>query len=245
MLIYCFDLDNTLCLTKNKKYSEAIPIKKRIDKVNELYDLGNYIKIYTSRGMTEFSGCMPKLIDKYWPITKNQLVSWGLKHHELILGKPSYDFFIDDKAAYSEHYFKPLDKKYGVIIGSFDVIHPGYVKAFQEAKENCTHLTIFLHEDPSLDRPEKTKPILSIKERMEILLAIKYIDDIIPYKTEGDLLNLLKENIDMIDVRFIGDDYRFIDFTGRELNIPTHIISRDHGWSTTKYKKLIYEQNKK
>ena len=51
----------------------------------------------------------------------------------------------------------------------------------------------------------------------------------------------LKENIDMIDVRFIGDDYRFIDFTGRELNIPTHIISRDHGWSTTKFKKLISE----
>lgn len=245
MLIYCFDLDNTLCLTKDKKYSEATPIKKRIDKVNELHDLGNYIKIYTSRGMTEFNGCLPKIIDKYWPITKTQLLNWGVKHNELILGKPSYDVFIDDKGIHSEQYFKPLDKTYGVIIGSFDVIHPGYIKAFKEAKEKCTHLTVFLHEDPSIDRLEKIKPILSVKERTEILLSIKYIDDIISYKTEYELLTLLKENIDMIDIRFIGEDYSNKHFTGKELNIPIHVIPRNHGWSTTEYKKLIYEQFKK
>lgn len=245
MLIYCFDLDNTLCLTKDKKYSESTPIKKRIDKVNELYDLGNYIKIYTSRGMTEFNGCLPKIIDKYWPITKNQLVNWGVKHNELILGKPSYDVFVDDKGVYSENYFEPLGVIHGIIIGSFDVIHPGYIKAFKEAKEKCTHLTVFLHEDPSIDRPEKIKPILSVEERTEILLSIKHIDDIIPYKTEQDLLTLLKQNIDMIDIRFIGEDYIDKDFTGKELNIPTHVIKRNHGWSATKYKKLIYEEFKK
>jgi cytidyltransferase-like protein len=243
-MIYCFDLDNTLCLTEHKKYADATPIIKRIKKVNELYDQGDYIKIYTARGMTEFSGCLPKILDKYWTITKNQLINWGLKHHELILGKPSYDFFIDDKACHSDFYFKPLNKTYGVIIGSFDVMHPGYIKAFKEAKEHCTHLTVFLHEDPSIDRPNKIKPVLTVKERTEILLAIKYIDDIIPYKTEEDLFILLEQNLDMINIRFIGDDYEFKDFTGKDLNIPTHIIKRNHGWSSTKYKNLIYDQIK-
>ena len=125
----------------------------------------------------------------------------------------------------------------GIIAGNFDVIHPGYIFLFNECKENCNHLILFLHEDPSIERPEKLKPVLSLKERTLILSSLRQIDEIIPYKLESDLLSLIK--IMNIDVRFLGDDYINKAFTGKELNIPIHYLNRSHGWSTTKYKKLL------
>ena len=125
----------------------------------------------------------------------------------------------------------------GIIAGNFDVIHPGYIFLFNECKENCDHLILFLHEDPSIERPEKLKPVLSLKERTLILSSLRQIDEIIPYKLESDLLSLIKDM--NIDVRFLGDDYINKAFTGKELNIPIHYLNRSHGWSTTKYKKLL------
>ena len=72
--------------------------------------------------------------------------------------------------------------KIGVIAGNFDVIHPGYIHLFNECKEFCTELIILLHEDPSIERPEKLKPILNLDERMMILSSLNQIDQIIPYK---------------------------------------------------------------
>jgi len=125
----------------------------------------------------------------------------------------------------------------GVIAGNFDVIHPGYVKAFKECKENCDHFTILLHSDPTIERPEKLKPILSLEERMEVLYSIKYIDKIQAYTYEKELIEILKNGD--FTIRFLGDDYLDKDFTGSHLNIPIHYISRDHGWSTTKFKNAI------
>jgi len=125
----------------------------------------------------------------------------------------------------------------GVIAGNFDVIHPGYVKTFKECKENCDHFTILLHSDPTIERPEKLKPILSIEERKEILYSIKYIDEIQVYTYEKELIEILKNGD--FTIRFLGDDYLDKDFTGSHLNIPIHYISRDHGWSTTKFKNAI------
>ena len=128
-------------------------------------------------------------------------------------------------------------KKTGVIAGNFDVIHPGYIHLFNECKEFCTELIILLHEDPSIERPEKLKPILNLDERMIILSSLKQIDQIIPYKLETDLYELLS-NLD-IDIRFLGDDYKSKPFTGDDLNIPIHFLDRSHGWSTTKFKNKI------
>ena len=127
----------------------------------------------------------------------------------------------------------------GVIAGNFDVIHPGYIKTFKECKENCDHFTILLHSDPTIERPNKLKPILSVDERIEILGSIKYIDDIKVYTYEEELIKLLKDN--KFNIRFLGDDYIGKSFTGIELNIDIHYLKRDHGWSTTKFKKLIAE----
>ena len=127
----------------------------------------------------------------------------------------------------------------GVIAGNFDVIHPGYIKTFKECKENCDHFTILLHTDPTIERPNKLKPILSVDERIEILSSIKFIDDIKVYTYEKELIKLLEDN--KFNVRFLGDDYIGKTFTGIELNIDIHYLSRDHGWSTTKFKKQIAE----
>ena len=128
-------------------------------------------------------------------------------------------------------------KKTGVIAGNFDVIHPGYIHLFNECKEFCTELIILLHEDPSIERPEKLKPILNLDERKMILSSLTQIDQIIPYKLEVDLYQLLS-NLD-IDIRFLGDDYKSKPFTGDDLNIPIHFLDRSHGWSTTKFKNKI------
>lgn len=127
--------------------------------------------------------------------------------------------------------------KLGVIAGNFDVIHPGYVHMFNECKNNCDRLFILLHDDPTIERPEKCKPILSLSERRFIINAVVGDCVILSYNTEKELLFLL-ESIHP-DVRFLGDDYIDKDFTGQELYIPIHYITRDHGWSTTKFKQLI------
>jgi glycerol-3-phosphate cytidylyltransferase len=130
----------------------------------------------------------------------------------------------------------------GVIAGNFDVIHPGYIKTFKECKENCEHFTVLLHSDPTIERPSKLKPILSVDERIEILKSIKYIDEIKVYTYEAELIEILKKN--NFNIRFLGDDYVDKSFTGDDLEISIHFISRNHGWSTTKFKKLIKESFK-
>ena len=125
----------------------------------------------------------------------------------------------------------------GVIAGNFDVIHPGYIKTFEECKNNCDSFTILLHSDPTIERPKKLKPVLSVEERIEVLSSIKYVDEIQVYTYEKELLKLLKEGD--FDIRFLGDDYINKSFTGDNLNIKIYYISRKHGWSTTKFKNAI------
>jgi hypothetical protein len=91
------DIDNTITFTIGMDYKYSIPRKDRIDIINKLYDDGNIITYWTGRGTV--SG-----FD--WTIlTKNQLNNWGAKYHNLLLGKPAYDIFIDDKSFNSENYF--------------------------------------------------------------------------------------------------------------------------------------------
>lgn len=135
----------------------------------------------------------------------------------------------------------------GVIAGNFDVLHPGYIKMFNYAAKHCDQLIVLLHDDPSFERPEKLKPILSYDERKEMLLSLEAVDEVFLYLTEKGLTELLQA-VDPA-VRFLGDDYIGKRFTGDELEIPIKWIDRDHGWSTTKYKTLIaqsvYETEKK
>jgi len=237
---FCFDLDETLCNTIKKDYANSTPILKMIEKVNHLYANGNIIKIHTARGMGKFEGDLSKVYNAYYNLTKNQIDSWGLKYHELILGKPSFDYFIDDKNMTIEEFKKTIKPKIGFIAGAFDIIHPGYIKMLIDCKKECEYLIVGLHESP--EKNNKLKPILDISDRFNILSSIKYVDEIHKYQTEDDLLNLL-ENIN-IDVRFLGDDYIGKDFTGSDLKIQIHYLDRSHKWSTTKLKEKIRNQIK-
>jgi len=127
--------------------------------------------------------------------------------------------------------------KKGFIAGNFDFLHPGYIKLFKECKANCDHFTILLQTDPSIERPEKLKPILTVEEREEQLASNRNVDAILFYTFEKDLLELIKAND--FDIRFLGDDYLDKPYTGDDLGIPVHYVSRSHGWSTTKFKQLI------
>lgn len=125
----------------------------------------------------------------------------------------------------------------GVIAGNFDIIHPGYIELFKEVNNNCNKQVILLHDDPSIERPEKLKPILTIEERKEILKHFFNQPTFLSYNTESELLILLRAVNP--DIRFLGDDYVDKDYTGKELSIPIHWVNRSHGWSTTEFKQKI------
>lgn len=127
--------------------------------------------------------------------------------------------------------------KEGIIAGNFDVIHPGYIHMFNECRRNCDKLIIMLHADPSIERPEKLKPILSVDERIVILESLVQVDEIIVYQTEYDLIRWLEQL--KPSVRFLGDDYIGKSYSGDHLGIDIVYLDRSHGWSTTRYKGMI------
>lgn len=231
---YCFDIDGTLCDTPNNEngkpdYVNAKPFYFMVEQVNRLYDEGNYIIMQTARG--KGSG-----ID-HTELTKKQLDDWGYKYHELfpMFCKPTADIFIDDKGINVDEWKKSLPKIKGIVSGAFDVIHPGYIRMFSDAKFHCNHLTIALHEDPSFERSHKLSPIQTVQERIEILRSIKYIDDVIVYKEEQQFLDYL----DNYDIRFLGTDYEDGSYTGKDKDIKIIFIDRNHNYSSTEFKRKI------
>jgi glycerol-3-phosphate cytidylyltransferase len=229
-MIYCFDLDETLCTKAiNGDYSTAKPIPEAIQKVNSIWMLGNKVLIFTGRGSS--SG-------KDWTtLTEKQLKEWGVKHDELIMNrKPTYDVIIDDKAINAVDWRNTFCKTRGVVAGAFDLIHPGYCKLFKFCKDQCTHLTVFLHDDPSIER-NKMKPVHTLEERIEILKSIRYIDEVIPYNYEDQLA--VKLELGYFDVRFLGDDYRDKKYTADYLPVKVIYTDRSHGYSTTDLKKKV------
>ena len=129
-------------------------------------------------------------------------------------------------------------KVIGFTCSCFDLLHPGHVLMLEEARENCDILVVGLQVDPTLDRPEKNKPIQSITERHIMLRSIKFVDSIFMYSTEADLVELLR--IVRPSIRFLGDDYRNKDYTGMDLGIPVHYIARQHTMSTTSLRGRVF-----
>ena len=235
---YCFDLDGTICHTPSKDskplYHEASPIPFMVEQVNRLFDEGNKIIIMTARGR----GSGKNWTD--WTI--KQLDMCGVKYHELepMFHKPTADIFIDDKGINVEEWKKTRPEKKGIIAGAFDVIHPGYIQMFKDAKTHCNHLTVALHDDPSTERSHKLKPVQTVEERKEILLSIRYIDDVVSYKTEEEYLTYLRSGD--YDMRFLGSDYINGKYTGKDINIDIVWLDREtHNYSTTRMKRLIHE----
>ena len=123
----------------------------------------------------------------------------------------------------------------GITCGCFDLLHAGHATMLAEAKQHCDYLIVALQDDPSVDRTEKNKPIQSIFERQLQLAAVRFVDDIVIYNTEADLLDVLKSL--PIDVRIVGSDYIDEDFTGKQYCVDNDIDivynTRDHSFSTS------------
>jgi len=132
--------------------------------------------------------------------------------------------------------------KIGFTAGAFDLTHAGHYLMFEECKQHCDFLVVALQTDPSIDRPEKHKPIQTLEERIIQLNACKWIDDIIIYRTEAQLVKLLKHI--KPDIRFLGADWKGKRFTGDKLKIKVKFNSRDHNYSTSNLRKRIYENSK-
>ena len=130
----------------------------------------------------------------------------------------------------------------GIVCGAFDVIHPGYIHLFKDAKSVCEKLIVLLQTDPTVDRPEKMKPTQAPEDRELILKSIRYVDDVIFYTTEDDLYNILKG--DFYDVRILGSDYLDKDYTGKDLDKTIYWHDRSHEYSSTKFKNDIKESIK-
>jgi cytidyltransferase-like protein len=128
----------------------------------------------------------------------------------------------------------------GFTAGNFDLLHPGYIFTFEEAKKHCDKFIVFLQRDPSLHRKSKYKPIIPPYERYKALMSIKYIDGVYMYQTEEELLDLIK--FFKPDVRILGEDYIGQKFTGDDLPIRVVFTTRSHDWSTTKIKDMITRQ---
>jgi glycerol-3-phosphate cytidylyltransferase len=131
--------------------------------------------------------------------------------------------------------------KIGITCSCFDLFHAGHVKMLQEAKEVCDYLIVALQTDPTIDRPNKNKPIQSLVERYIQLDACKYVDEIVPYQTESELEEIFSSF--KLDIRIIGSDYLNKDFTAKEICINRGIKifynKRDHNFSSTELKNRI------
>tara|TARA_Y100001933_G_scaffold265129_1_gene335601 strand:- start:6214 stop:6663 length:450 start_codon:yes stop_codon:yes gene_type:complete len=130
----------------------------------------------------------------------------------------------------------------GFTCGAMDVFHAGHVLMMEDCKRHCDYLIVGLHTNPQLDRAEKNKPIQSVVERYIQLRGSKFVDEIIPYETESDLIEILK-GIDY-DIRFVGDDWKDKPFTGHDL--PGHLDkvmynSRKHDYSSSALRHRVAE----
>ena len=109
-LTYCFDIDNTICHSPDTgPYDKSTPYTKRIEKVNDLYDQGHTIFFMTARGMGRTNNDQIKAHEEMYEFTKKQLDSWNVKYHQLFLGKPGADKFIDDKGMSDWLFFGNID----------------------------------------------------------------------------------------------------------------------------------------
>ncbi len=104
-MTYVFDIDGTICSKTDGDYTLAQPIPDRIQKVNSLYDDGHTIILLTARGMGRHRNNFINAQRDFYELTSVQLKQWGVKHHQLFLGKPSGDYYIDDKGINDEDFF--------------------------------------------------------------------------------------------------------------------------------------------
>ena len=132
--------------------------------------------------------------------------------------------------------------KKGITFGAFDLFHAGHVLMLEEAKAVCDYLIVCIQTDPSLDREEKNKPVQSIIEREIQVSGYRFVDEVIIYDSEADLLNIIGQ-VDW-DVRIIGEEYKDKDFTGRDQTLERcHFNKRPHTFSSSELRERVSKEH--
>ena len=126
----------------------------------------------------------------------------------------------------------------GFTCGAFDLMHAGHMVMLKDAKSVCNKLIVAIQSDPSIDRPYKNRPVQSFEERIIMVEGCKYVDEVVLYHTEEDLLKILKD-IEP-DIRILGSDYKNKTFTGQDLPIEIYYHNREHGWSSSGLRERVY-----
>ena len=130
--------------------------------------------------------------------------------------------------------------KIGFVCGIFDLFHAGHALMFKECKQHCDYLIVALNRGENISEqinPGKQKPVYSLEERKLIMESCRYVDEVLTYNSEDELLNILKTK--KIDIRFLGEDYKGKLITGEVLKIPIHYIDRSHGLSSSLYRNKL------
>tara|TARA_R100000808_G_C2119193_1_gene130900 strand:+ start:128 stop:577 length:450 start_codon:yes stop_codon:yes gene_type:complete len=136
-----------------------------------------------------------------------------------------------------------IGPKRGFVASSFDLLHAGHCIMLEDAKSKCDYLIAALQTDPTIDRPEKNKPIQSLDERYIVLNSNKNVDEIILYKTEEELYEIIQ--LLEPDVRILGSDWENKNFTGKGLIKEVYFHDRSHGYSTSELRNRIYKAEAK
>ena len=134
-------------------------------------------------------------------------------------------------------------KKIGFTCGAFDLTHYGHALMFEECKKVCDYLIVGVQSDPSIDRPNKNRPIQSLEERIGMVKSIRWVDEVLIYDTEADLVKLLQKI--KPDIRILGEDWKDKKFTGYDLPIKCYFNSRGHSHSSSGLRKRILESGVK
>ena len=132
--------------------------------------------------------------------------------------------------------------KRGITFGAFDLFHAGHILMLEEAKSVCDYLIVCIQSDPSLDRPEKNSPVQSIVEREIQVSACKYVDEVMIYDTESDLLDILEGT--QWDVRILGEEYKDKYFTGRDETFDRcYFNKRPHNFSSSELRERVAREH--
>jgi len=231
-MIYAFDIDNTLVHTVGNDYQNSTPIQHRINRVNDLFDEGNTIYLFTARGMA--SG------KDHYELTAKQMQDFGVKHHRIIMGKPDVDLFVDDKAISVHEWDRKQSVSKSPVIwtnGCYDILHVGHIRLLQYCASfarNCGGRFVIGIDSDSRVKQMKglSRPINTQNDRSEMLLSIDGVDSVYIYDTADELDNIISTLAP--EVMVVGDEYRDKTIVGYQHSKNIVFFPKIQGYSTTK-----------
>ena len=226
-LCYVVDVDGTVCNDTRGDYHSAKPIPHRIEYFNKLFDQGHEVHYWTARG--GHSGI------NWSTVTRQQLDDWGAKYTTFATGKKPYDVLVDDRAFNADLFFSVLSKSKIFVNGTFDILHTGHLSMLKYAK-NLGIVTVAIDSDERVKKLKgPTRPVNSEYERKEMLLSLKYVDNVIIFNTDEELRELVGQHDTMVK----GADYKDKPIIGQDVCKELVFFDVIQGFSTTNKIKQI------